>query len=181
MGSSRRGTEVLRKKKPLYFTLGICRASQVTQGEVIWEWQALKRAGWDQIREMYVWLCIKMCKQLDYFCVYAPEAWKCWESVWLPSKLVGILPFLPFLISWSCEHKGRGVKSEILPLVCFMLGLKHSWDYCHILLLPPAFPPQCWAGEALQSPRCVSCLLSATESPAHAVDLQPFELTLFLT
>lgn len=67
-----------------------------------------------------------MCKQLDYFCVYAPEAWKCRESVWLPSKLVGILPFLPLLISWSCEHKGWGVKSEILQLVCFVFGLKHS-------------------------------------------------------
>lgn len=100
MGPSRRGTEVLRKKNSLIFSLGICRASQVTQGE------ALKRAGWDQIREMCVWLCIKMCKQLGYFGVCAPEAWKCPESLWLPCKRVGILPFCPFLSLALVNTKG---------------------------------------------------------------------------
>lgn len=33
---------------------------------------------------------------------------------------------LPLLISCSCEHKGWGVKSEILPLVCFVVGFEHS-------------------------------------------------------
>lgn len=168
------------QKKRLYFQF---RCMQSFPGDSGWGY--LRMTGSEKRRlgsdKRDVCLCIKMCKQLDYFCVYAPEAWKWWKSVCLPSKPVGILPFLPLLISWSCEHKGWGVKSEILQLVCFMFGLKHSWDYCHILLLPPALPPHSGAVEALQSPRCVSWLLSATESPAHAVDLQPFELTLFLT
>lgn len=146
-GAFKGGELKFSEKKFFIFTLDSCRASQVTQGEVIREWQALKRAGWDQIREMYVWLCIKMCKHLDYFSVCAPEAWKGRESLWLPWKLAGILPFCPFLSLGLVNTKGGEGKSEIVQLVCFLLGFKHSWDYCQVLLLPPALPPH-WGGPA---------------------------------
>lgn len=70
-------------------------------------------------------------------------------------KTCGNPSLLPLLISWSCEHKGWGVKSEIKHLVCLSSDLNipeiiASFYYCHLLyLLTPGF------GEALQSLRCV--------------------------
>lgn len=142
MGPSRRGTEAVRKKFFLFREKrkNICRASRVTQGEVIWEGQALKRAGWDQIREMYVWLCIKMCKQLDYFCMCAPEAWKSWGSVWLCWELVGILPFCPFLSLGLVNIKGGEWKAKSCSWFALRSDLNipeiiATFYYCHLLFL----------------------------------------------